>query len=234
VAEPDPARRENLSARGFDVVPAAADAVPGADALLLAVKPQVVDQVVRDLAPGLAPGALVVSIAAGISTAHLEALLPEGTPVVRVMPNTPAMVGAGMSAVSGGAHASSDQVDEVREMLSAVGTALVVPEEMQDAVTAVSGSGPAYVALFVDAMAEGGVRQGLPREVAYELALQTLAGTAELLRKSGQSPRELIDAVSSPGGTTVAALAVLDAAGLRGAVADATAAAAARSKELGT
>jgi pyrroline-5-carboxylate reductase len=188
--------------------------------------------VVRGVAGALCE-ALVVSIAAGISIARLESLLPAGTPVVRVMPNTPAMVGAGMSVVSGGSEANAEQVDLVRALFDELGDAVVLDERFQDAAGAISGCGPAYVALFVDALSRAGVRHGLSRDVAQHLAVQTLAGTAKLIEVTGQHPEQLVDAVTSPGGTTIAALEVLEARGFRAALADAVTAAVARSRELG-
>lgn len=233
VAEPDPARRQTLeTAHGLTCVGAGAEAASGADIVILAVKPQVIESVVAGLASAVG-SALVVSIAAGVSVARLESLLPAGTPVVRVMPNTPAMVGKGMSVVSGGQEASGEHVDIVRALFAELGDAIVLDERYQDAATAISGSGPAYVALFVDALARAGVRHGLPRDVAQHLAIKTLAGTAQLIETTGQHPEQLIDSVTSPGGTTIAALEVLESRGFRAAVADAVAAAVARSKELG-
>lgn len=235
VAEPDPERREALSeARDVRVVADGRDAVSGAVTVLLAVKPQVLDDVVRALADDIPPGALVVSIAAGVSCARVEALLAPGSAVVRVMPNTPALVGQGMAVVSAGAAATSEQLESVRGMFSALGDAVVVDESLQDAATAISGSGPAYMAIFLDALAAAGERQGLPRELALRLAARTMRGTVELLESSGMEPQGLVDAVSSPGGTTVAAIARLDAGGLRGVIDDAVAAAVARARELGS
>jgi pyrroline-5-carboxylate reductase len=233
VAEPDAARREALhAAHGLACVASAAEALPGASIVLLAVKPQVIDAVVAEVAPNLPAGALVVSIAAGVTSSRLESALAAGTAVVRVMPNTPALVGQGMSVVSGGAEATVEQVASVRELFSALGRALIVEERYQDAATAVSGSGPAYVALFIDALTRAGVRQGLSRGVAQELALQTVRGTVELLETTGQHPEQLVDAVSSPGGTTIAAVEVLESEGFRAAIAGAVAAAVRRAKEL--
>lgn len=238
VAEPVAARRDALAeAYGVrcveDAAEAASLAASSGGVLLLAVKPQVIDDVVSALAAQVG-GALVVSIAAGISCARLESLLPPGTAVVRVMPNTPAMVRQGMSVVSGGTEASDDQVATVRDLFAVIGDAVVLDERHQDAATAVSGSGPAYVALLIDAMARAGVRHGLPRDVAQRLAVQTVRGTAELLDDGGMHPEQLVDGVASPGGTTIAAVEALEAGGMRAAIAAAVAAAVKRAKELGS
>ncbi len=235
VVEPDAARRATLLAsHGVRCVAQASEALAGAATVLLAVKPQLMDTVVSDLSADVPAGALVISIAAGITCARLESLLPEGTAVVRVMPNTPALVGQGMAVVSGGATATAEQVEAVRDLFGAVGKAVVLDERFQDAATAISGSGPAYVAIFVDALARAGVRQGLPRDVAQQLAVQTLRGTAELLERTGQHPEQLADAVASPGGTTIAAIEQLEAGGFRSSVGNAVAAAVKRAKELGS
>lgn len=234
VAEPSAERRETLAAaHNIACVADGREAVREADLVILAVKPQVIDPVVSGLAESIGK-ALVVSIAAGISCARLESLLPAGTAVVRVMPNTPAMVGQGMSVVSGGSEASVEQVDLVRALFAAIGKAVSLDERYQDAATAISGSGPAYVALMIDAMARAGVRQGLPRDIAEELAVQTVRGTADLLEATGMHPEQLVDGVASPGGTTIAAVEALEAGGFRSAVAAAVAAAVKRSRELGS
>lgn len=234
VAEPVEVRRVELSAaHGVRCVADAAEAAHGADIVLLAVKPQVIDRVAASIA-GELDDALVVSIAAGISCARLESHLPAGTAVVRVMPNTPALVHEGMSVISGGGEATAEQVDLVRELFSALGKTVVLEERHQDAATAISGSGPAYVAMVIDALARAGVRHGLPRQVAEDLALQTVAGTAVLIDRTGQHPEQVIDGVASPGGTTIAAIEALEAGGLRAAFAAAVTAAVARAKELGT
>ncbi len=234
VAEPVPERRATLeAAHGVRCVAEPAEAAREADVVLLAVKPRVIDDVVAGIADAVRD-ALVVSIAAGISCARLESLLHPGVPVVRVMPNTPAMVGSGMAVVSGGNEATREHVSLVRELFSLLGKAIVLEERYQDAATAISGSGPAYVALFIDALARGGVRQGLPRDVAQELAVQTVRGTADLLEQTGMHPEELVDGVASPGGTTIAAIEALESGGFRAAVARAVAAAVARAKELGS
>jgi len=233
IAEPLASRRDELAAaHGVAVFADGREALEGARMAILAVKPQSIDSVVRDLVDGLS-GTVVVSIAAGVSCARLETLLPEGTPVVRVMPNTPAMVREGMALVSGGRAASDEQVEAVATVFGALGRATVIDERFQDAGTAISGSGPAYFALVVDALARAGVAQGLPRDVAQELAVQTMRGTAGLLQQTGIHPEQLIDGVSSPGGTTIAAVNVLEAHGVRAAFASAVAAAAERAKELG-
>ncbi|MBA4370441.1 MAG: pyrroline-5-carboxylate reductase [Coriobacteriaceae bacterium] len=234
VAEPDPARQSALaSAHGVRCAADAAELLPGADVVVLAVKPQVIDEVVLALAAHIPASALVVSIAAGISCAHLEGLLAPGAPVVRVMPNTPAMVRQGMAVISAGSAADADDVETVRRMFAALGKAVVLDESLQDAATAISGSGPAYMALVVDALAAAGAEHGLPRDVAQVLAVQTMRGTADLLDGTGQTPAELIAAVSSPGGTTVAALAEFESGGLRETFAAGVAAAVARAGELG-
>ncbi|WP_081788561.1 pyrroline-5-carboxylate reductase [Candidatus Blastococcus massiliensis] len=201
--------------------------------LLLAVKPQDADAVLGSLAPSVDPGHLVVSVAAGVTTARIEAALPAGVPVVRAMPNTPALVEEGMSVLSAGAHATDEHLDEAEELLAAVGEVRRVPEPQQDAVTALSGSGPAYFFYLVEAMVDAGAALGVPRELAADLVVQTALGAAVMMRDSGQEPEALRAAVSSPGGTTVAAIAELDRHEVRAAMAAAVAAAHARSVELG-
>ena len=231
VAAPAAARRDELSdAYGITCVGAGIEALP-ADVVILAVKPQVIEAVTTELSAALAKS-LVVSIAVGISCARLEALLPDGTPVVRVMPNTPAMVRQGMSVVSGGTSSSSDQIELVRALFAALGRAIVLEEHHQDAAAAISGSGPAYFAIVIDALSRAGVRHGLPRDVAQALAVQTMHGTSELIEQTGLHPEALVDAVTSPGGTTIAAVEVLEARAIRSAMAEAVTAAVARAKEL--
>ena len=233
VAEPNVARREELtSLYGVRCFEDGADALP-ADVVLLAVKPQIADVVVRGLAANVR-SSLLVSIVAGFSTARLESSLPDGTAVVRVMPNTPAIVGEGMAVVSGGSGASSEQIDLVRALFAQIGRSLVLDERYQNAATAISGSGPAYFALVIDALARAGVRQGLPRDIAQTLALQTMLGTAKMLDATGMHPEALIDGVSSPGGTTIAAVEVLESYALRAAFFEAVAANVERAEELGS
>ena len=233
IAEPNAARREELTAaHRVRCVADGTEALP-ADLVLLAVKPQIADAVLRDLASGVGPG-LLVSIVAGFSTARLESSLPSGTAVVRVMPNTPAMVGEGMAVVSGGGESSAEQVDLVRALFAQIGRALIVDERYQNAATAISGSGPAYFALVIDALARAGVRQGLARDIAQTLAVQTMLGTAKMLDVTGMHPEALVDGVSSPGGTTIAAIEVLEAHALRSAFFEAVAANIERAQELGS
>lgn len=210
----------------------AADAVRGADAVLIALKPGDVAAVLAEIAPVMAGGALVVTVAAGLPLAFYEKRLPLRTPVVRVMPNTPAVIGAGASGMSAGAAASEGHLTLARRLLEATGVLIQVPEAHLDAVTAVSGSGPAYVFYLVDALTEAGVLLGLPRAQALELAVATFRGSAELLAQTGEHPVVLRERVSSPGGTTVAALEQLDAHGARAAILAAARAARDRSREL--
>lgn len=215
-----------------------ADASPAqvaeaSDVLIVALKPKDVAAVLAEVAPVLRPGAVVVSVAAGIGTAALAAPLPPGTPVIRVMPNTPAVIGKGAAAICAGAHATAAHLALVEELLAPTGLVVQVPESAMDAVTAISGSGPAYVFYLVDALAEAGVLLGLPRDQALGLAKATFLGAAELLEQSGEHPVVLRERVSSPGGTTVAGLRELDAHGVRAAVIAAAQAAADRSRELG-
>ena len=202
-----------------------------ADGAIVAVKPAYVPEAAAQLAA--AGCGRVLSIAAGVPTATIEAALPAGTPVVRAMPNTPALLGAGASAIAGGAAASDDDLVWAESILSAVGIVVRVPEAQLDAVTGLSGSGPAYVFLVAEAMIAAGVEVGLPRDVAERLALQTIMGAGRMLAESGDSPEDLRAAVSSPNGTTVAGLAVLDELGVRDAFAKAIARATERSRELG-
>jgi pyrroline-5-carboxylate reductase len=233
VSERHPERGAELAARyGVEVV-GVAEAAARARVLLLAVKPQDLPGLLDLLAPEVEPGHLVVSIAAGISTAAIEAALPAGVPVVRVMPNTPALVDEGMSVLSAGASAGEADLDEAEALLSAVGRVARVPEHQQDAVTALSGSGPAYFFYLVEAMVDAGVLLGLPRALTTELVVQTALGSAVMLRESGEHPAQLRDAVSSPGGTTIAGIRELERHSVRSALISAIEAAARRSVELG-
>jgi pyrroline-5-carboxylate reductase len=230
VVEVSPERRAALGEVLLGV-PAVAEAGP-ADGAVVAVKPADVEDACRALA-AVGVGR-VLSIAAGVPTSRLEGALGEGAAVVRAMPNTPALVAAGVSAIAGGRHASDEDLSWASDILGAVGEVVTVPEKLLDAVTGLSGSGPAYVFLVVEAMVEAGVLAGLPRDVAETLAIGTVAGSARLLTETGDSPAALRAAVTSPGGTTAAGLRELERAGVRAAFLDAVVAATERSKELGT
>lgn len=239
VVEPSAARRDALVAAFPDVTVAAglAGIAGGVAGAVIAVKPADVAAACRALGAALAAhppdGARVLSIAAGVSTARLEEWLPAGTAVVRAMPNTPAQIGAGAAAIAGGTAASAGDLDWAASILEAVGTVVRVPEHLLDAVTGLSGSGPAYVFLVAEALIDAGVLAGLPRDVSVRLALQTVAGAGRLLVESGETPEALRAAVTSPGGTTAAGLRSLEDHGVRAAFLAAVTAATARSQELG-
>jgi pyrroline-5-carboxylate reductase len=207
--------------------------VSQADVVLLAVKPQKMTEVLADIREDIRAEALVVSIAAGVTLPRLAAGLPPRQRIVRVMPNTPALIGQGASAYSLGDYASAADGELVAKLLSAVGAAFEVPETMLDAVTGLSGSGPAFVYSMIEALARGGVAAGLPAELASELAARTESGAAQMVLVTGETPAVLRDRVTSPGGTTLAGLAVLQERGFDEAVAAAVSAAAKRSAELG-
>lgn len=209
-----------------------ATAAARAEVLVLVVKPQDMQVLLAEIHDHVAPGNLVVSVAAGIPTAYLESRLPHGSSVVRVMPNTPALVDQGMAAISAGTSCTNDHLAEAESLLASCGRVVQVPEKYQDAVTAISGSGPAYIFYIVESMIEAGVLLGLPRATATELVVQTLFGAATMLRETGDHPTVLRERVSSPGGTTVAAIRQLEDHKVRAAFMTAMEAAAARSAEL--
>ena len=223
---------ERLRARYSVEVLANADAAALAQTLVLVVKPQDMDGLLSEIRDHIHPGNLVVSLAAGIPTAYLESRLPQGSSVVRVMPNTPALVDEGMAAVSPGAHCTEAHLAEAEALLASCGKVVHVPEKHQDAVTAISGSGPAYIFYVVEAMIEAGVLLGMPRATSTELVVQTLYGAATMLRETGEHPTVLRERVSSPGGTTMAAIRQLDDHKVRAAFMTAMEAAAARSAQL--
>ncbi len=210
-----------------------AEAAASADTLVIVVKPQDMSALCDEIAAHVRPGALVVSLAAGIPTAFLESRLPEGTAVVRVMPNTPALVDQGMAAISPGSHVDDAHLERAEALMRSVGKAVRVPEKQQDAVTAISGSGPAYVFFVVEAMIEAGVHLGLPRATATELVVQTALGAATMLSETGEHPVVLREQVTSPAGTTAAALRELENHRVRAAFLAALEAARDRSRELG-
>jgi pyrroline-5-carboxylate reductase len=234
IAEIDGERRLALEQQfpKVRVVPSAAWAVADADVVVLAVKPNDVEATLETAGPALGTDTLVLSIAAGVTIATIERLAPD-RPVVRAMPNTPALVGKGASAIAPGSRAGAEHLDLAEQLLGAVGIVVRVNEPALDAVTGLSGSGPAYVFLIAEALIEAGVLVGLPRSTASELVVQTLLGSATLLAREGESPEALRAAVTSPGGTTAAGLRELEAKGVRAAILDAVAAATQRSRELG-
>jgi pyrroline-5-carboxylate reductase len=234
VAEIDPQRRRFLEERfgGVRVVPSPAWAVAESDVVVVAVKPAEVGAALEQAMPSLKTDALVLSIAAGVTLTTLEDAVPD-RPVVRAMPNTAALVRKGAAAIAAGRHATEAHLDEAEHILGAVGVVVRVPEKLLDAVTGLSGSGPAYVFLVAEAMVEAGVLVGLPRDTAVTLVHQTLVGSAALLADGAEGPEALRAAVTSPGGTTAAGLARLEAHGVRAAFLEAVEAATRRSAELG-
>jgi pyrroline-5-carboxylate reductase len=215
--------------RGVDV----AEAAELADVLVVAVKPQDIEPLLVELAPVLRPGTLVVSLCAGLPTTLYDRMLPHDTPVVRVMPNTPMVVNEAMSAISPGRHATEAHLATVEELLRSVGQVVRVPESQQDAVTALSGSGPAYFFFLVEAMIDAGILLGLPRAVAQQLIVQSAVGSAKMLAEGGEHPVILREAVTSPAGTTIMAIRELEKHGVRAALLAAIEAAHDRSAELG-
>jgi len=243
VADVDESRLQKL-ARDLNVNIATdnAAAVKDADIILLAVKPPLVAEVCDEIglkmygariaSAGRGPAALVISIAAGVSLESIEARLPDGIGVVRAMPNTPCQVGAGAIGFSPGKAATRDQINAAKKVFDAVGISVEVPEKLLSAVTGLSGSGPAYVYVMIEALSDAGVRVGLPRGIALKLAAQTVYGAAKMVIDGGEHPAVLKDQVASPGGTTIAGLDALEKAGFRSALIEAVKAAAKRSEEL--
>lgn len=234
VAEPYKPMREKHAAAGFFATDSNVAVAQRCDTLWLAVKPDVLPAVLREIGPTVAARkSLVVSIAAGVSVATMEANLPPGARVVRVMPNLPALVSECAAGFCCGEHATRADSQRVRQLLNAVGRAEEVPEKLMDAITGLSGSGPAFGFLMCEALADGGVRAGLPRATALVLAAQTLKGAAAMVLETGKHPGELKDQVCSPGGTTIAGVEALERANFRASAMGAVTAAAARSTELG-
>ncbi len=208
-------------------------AVRGKDLVVLGVKPQIAGEVMQGIAPELQLNQVIVSIMAGVSTEAIERAAAQSQPIVRVMPQILVSLRAAASALAAGRNASGDDVRLVQELFDEVGTTVVVEEKQMDAVTGLSGSGPAYVYTIIEALADGGVRMGLPREAALKLAAQTVCGAGRMVLESGEHPAELKDRVTSPGGTTIAGLHEPEKGGLRKALMDAVQAATDRSIELG-
>jgi pyrroline-5-carboxylate reductase len=218
---------------GIAVTPENGRVCDFADSVILAVKPEIVDSVVKEVAKKVGKAKLLVSVAAGVPLARLEANLAEGARVVRVMPNIPCIVGAGAAGYARGTHATAKDMEAVGLILNSFGIAMPVEEKYLDAVTGLSGSGPAYVFLFIESLADGGVQMGLSREVALKLALQTVYGSALMALESRKHLVELRHEVTSPGGTTMAGLFALEQKGFRGTVMEAVVSATRRSQELG-
>lgn len=227
-----PERGEELAQRyGIEVVDNEL-AAARADVLAIAVKPQDAAALMADLGPKVPVDKLIITLCAGLPTAFFASWLPEGTPVVRVMTNTPALVDEAMTAISAGAHATMEHLALAEEMFRPLGRTLRVPESQQDAVTALSGSGPAYFYFLVEAMTDAGILLGLPRQVAHDLIVQTAIGSAIMLRDSGEHPVKLREAVTSPAGTTISAIRELENHGVRAALLAALEAARDRAREL--
>jgi pyrroline-5-carboxylate reductase len=229
--DPDPAIQAKMAKSGIQAAPDNA-AVMESPVVVLAVKPQLLPQALAEIGGLAQPRHLIISIAAGVTLGVLEEALP-ACRIIRAMPNTPALVGAGMTCLAPGSRATAPDAALALELFGAVGQAAAVEERLMDAVTGLSGSGPAFVALFIEALADGGVKAGLPRALAHIMAVQTVRGAARLVHEEDLHPGKLKDLVASPAGTTIEGLHVLESGGFRGLVMSAVAAAAARSKELG-
>ncbi|HTD66709.1 MAG TPA: pyrroline-5-carboxylate reductase [Candidatus Limnocylindria bacterium] len=229
----EPARAAFAKDVGASVTDSNADVLRFANVLVLAVKPDQVSGVLNEIKPLCTEKHLLISIAAGITLTKLEAALPMSARVIRVMPNTPALVGAGAAGYALGSHATSEDGEITQQLLSAVGVAFAVKESLLDAVTGLSGSGPAYVFQIIEALSDGGVAAGLPRDVATHLAAQTLLGSAKMVLETGLHPGALKDMVTSPGGTTIEGLHELEKGALTATLINAVRAAAEKSKKLG-
>jgi pyrroline-5-carboxylate reductase len=233
-SDPHPAARKNFaSAVGATTGAANLDVAKSANVLILATKPDQVAAVLGEISGAFTKKHLLISIAAGVTLAKLENALPPGARVIRVMPNTPALVGAGASAFALGENATPADGELAKKLLSAVGIAFQVKESLVDAVTGLSGSGPAYVYQFIEALSDGGVAAGLPRDIATKLAAQTVLGGAKMVLETGEHPGALKDQVTSPGGTTIEGLHALEKGKLRATVISAVRAATEKSKKLG-
>jgi pyrroline-5-carboxylate reductase len=232
VGEKRTERARELEERYGVAVVSNREAAAKADTVALVVKPQDMGDVLDEIAPDLRAGQLVVSLAAGITTSFIESRVPDGVAVVRVMPNTPALVDEGMAAISPGSHCDESHLTEAESLMASTGKVLRIPEKQMDAVTAISGSGPAYIFFVVESMIEAGVHLGLPRATATDLVVQTLVGSAAMLRETGSHPVVLREQVTSPGGTTASALRELEVHRVRAAFLAAMEAARNRSREL--
>ena len=232
IGEKRPERARELEERYGVAVCSNVEATRKAETIAVVVKPQDMDDLLAEIAGELKPGQLLVSLAAGITTAFIEARVPDGVAVVRVMPNTPALVDEGMAAISPGSHCDDKHLAEAESLMASTGKVMRIPERQMDAVTAISGSGPAYIFFVVESMIEAGVHLGLPRATATELVVQTVVGSAHMLRETGTHPAVLREQVTSPGGTTAAALRELEIHKVRAAFLAAMEAARDRSRQL--
>lgn len=230
--DPDLSRREVFAHLGVRIAANNHEVAERASIVIIAVKPAIVPSVLQEIAPAIINEQIIVSIAAGVSVVQLEKHLPDRARVVRVMPNVACQVGAMAAAFCRGHAASAEDAARVKALLDAVGRCYEVPEDLMDAVTGLSGSGPAYIFTVIEALTDGGVKMGLPREVALGLAAQTVVGAAQMVLQLGRHPAELRDAVTSPGGTTIEGLHVLERSGIRQAFISAVEAAALKAKAL--
>ena len=233
-SDPRAERREELQKKyGVQVTANNRAAAAQADLIVIAVKPQNIDDLLEEIAPAVDAKKLVISIAAGVPIAAIARKLGAGVRIIRTMPNTPALVGAGATALARGAHATEADLEQALALFEAVGVAVVVEEHHLDAVTGLSGSGPAFVFMAIEALADGGVKVGLARPIALALAAQAVMGSAKLVLETGEHPGRLKDQVTSPGGTSIAGIHALESGGFRAALMAAVEAATKRSRELG-
>ena len=233
VSEPSESSRSAFAGTGIRLTADNTAAAKDADVIIVAVKPWVVPNVLSGIGATLTPDQLVVSIAAGVGLTAMEQVLPTGTPLIRVMPNLCLQIGEGATALCPGVHATAAHLATTQAIFEAGGRCVTVTEAQMDAVTGLSGSGPAYVCLIIEALADGGVKAGLPRDVAQTLAAQTVLGAARLILESGEHPAVWKDRVATPGGTTIAGLAALEESAIRSGLIQAVQAASDRSRELG-
>ncbi len=233
-SEPSEARRDHLlEAFGIQLAENNRELVESCDIVVLSIKPQIVTEVLDELSDIPMDNKLMISILAGVTTAAIEKFFPGAPRVVRVMPNTPALVGEGASAICRGHNATQDDLLLVKKLLESVGIVQIIDERQMDAATGLSGSGPAYIYTVIEALADGGVREGLRRDIAHALAVQTVVGASLMVRETGEHPAILRDQVCSPGGTAIAGISTLEKNGLRTTLMEAVTASASRSRELG-
>lgn len=233
-SEPSELRRVHLlETFGIEMVDSNVTLMEKCDIVVLSIKPQIVAEVLEEVAGAYNNGKLIISILAGVTTALIEKFFQGAPRVVRVMPNTPALVGEGASAICRGHYSSQEDLAVVKQLLDTVGKVQLIDERQMDAATGLSGSGPAYIYTVIEALADGGVREGLRRDVAHALAVQTVVGAALMVRETGEHPAILRDQVCSPGGTAIAGISTLEKNGLRTTLMEAVSASAARSRELG-